>query len=641
MKRPSTHQLSLFILAIIQIMLVWLWAAPGPLSIDEVNYQWMARSTLDGQLLTLSNGYEDFPVESLVPFLARSAGGHITPQYPPYYAWIVAPFYALFGLYGLLLVNALAFVGVLGLTHRIAIQLLDDPGIGRVAMSIMGLGTFAWEYSMGAWPHMLALLFSLGALSLSLDILQYRRGAGAAVLSGLLVGVGLGIRLDVALFAPVVFLPLLLSSPTRWRALCWQLVGVLPPVLGLSLSNYIKWNSISPLHYGMKAGYTSLSGNLFIIALGLLGLFVLWMLSRPRARVLTSAAMTRVASNRSYTSVAAVLCLVVLGLVIVKFRGLGKLLFDLRGEPTNFGGRQVQLFAVIYFGGLKMALIQSLPWLPILLLAVQDAVKNPPRRLALALCSIVPLTLLFYFSRNTWHGGMGTNLRYFLPVLPFLSILGAWSLMILVRRSAPRWWRIPAVAALLVLAVYFLRRPQFSPTDDAATMLDLPHLIASAVVVLVLMKFRLSSARLDKALIIAMVVGLSWSMITNFDYCARWSYRTRQAHLEVSEITAAHLEEHSLLFTSSIDYFATVGALRQDVVLAFPYRDQYKSMEGLTAFHLSQGRHVYLALQEGALEALQAEGILGNYPSRVISDHPVFIQEILPKTRAANLDYEQ
>src|SRR6266545_8052060 len=94
--------------------------------IDEVAYHRMVKSLVDGHGLYIWNGYEEFRSPELSALYMDPANGHLVAQYPYGFAFVAAPFYALFGYHGLFLVNALAEVGVVALCYRVAMQVLDD-----------------------------------------------------------------------------------------------------------------------------------------------------------------------------------------------------------------------------------------------------------------------------------------------------------------------------------------------------------------------------------------------------------------------------------------------------------------------------------------------------------------------------------
>ena len=103
------------------------------------------------------------------------------------------------------------------------------------------------------------------------------------------------------------------------------------------------------------------------------------------------------------------------------------------------------------------ALLQSCPWLPIVLVPLFLGRRDDANRRALLLLFLVPAVVIPIYAFFAWHGELALNLRYFLPTLPFLSLLAADAIR-RTRASPPRrgWER--QVAAATTAALYLLLR---------------------------------------------------------------------------------------------------------------------------------------------------------------------------------------
>jgi hypothetical protein len=107
--------------------------------------------------------------------------------------------------------------------------------------------------------------------------------------------------------------------------------------------------------------------------------------------------------------------------------GTYQLIFDFRirdldikegGLTRSMGG------GMVYLGGLKKSLLQSCPYLVILVIPILRIIKCDKDSRSLILLFLIPLAYIgFYSYSGGWHGGMSLNLRYFVPILPFFSIL--------------------------------------------------------------------------------------------------------------------------------------------------------------------------------------------------------------------------
>ena len=79
---------------------------------------------------------------------------------------------------------------------------------------------------------------------------------------------------------------------------------------------------------------------------------------------------------------------------------------------------------LLFWGLPKKALGQSLPWIGVLLALA--GLAWPDRRKSLLALLVLVGVWTFPFLVRSWFGGLGSNMRYFLPLLPALSILAVW-----------------------------------------------------------------------------------------------------------------------------------------------------------------------------------------------------------------------
>jgi hypothetical protein len=107
---------------------------------------------------------------------------------------------------------------------------------------------------------------------------------------------------------------------------------------------------------------------------------------------------------------------------------------------------------LLFWGLAKKALGQSLPWLG-LLAAVAFLPRREGRRDAYLLCIFAVAIGLAPFVPRAWHGGLGGNMRYFLPLLPLLTALFARLWLDLAERAGGRAHRPACLGALAGVAV--------------------------------------------------------------------------------------------------------------------------------------------------------------------------------------------
>ena len=108
-----------------------------------------------------------------------------------------------------------------------------------------------------------------------------------------------------------------------------------------------------------------------------------------------------------------------------------------------------------FWGLSKKALGQSLPWLGLLALLLRPQLWQGRSRSFTCALIFTALFMLPFLIRS-WHGGMSSNMRYFLPALPVLSILAATLIHDLLDRDEARAANL--IPAILLGSCYVVRR---------------------------------------------------------------------------------------------------------------------------------------------------------------------------------------
>ena len=86
---------------------------------------------------------------------------------------------------------------------------------------------------------------------------------------------------------------------------------------------------------------------------------------------------------------------------------------------------------------------KQLPYAALVMVLLPRLIRGPDRA-PLALCGLFMLCFVAFFSLNTWHGGAGNNMRYFLNIVPVVAILSALAL----REISSVAGRRPAIAVI-------------------------------------------------------------------------------------------------------------------------------------------------------------------------------------------------
>ncbi|MBN1270155.1 MAG: hypothetical protein JXB04_11240 [Kiritimatiellae bacterium] len=590
----------------------------GHLSVDEVGYHWMTKSVADGRPWTIDNGYEETPspaLEVMTASTVKACNGHLHGKYPRGFPLLAAPLYRVMGLRALFLLNALAFAVVLILTWRLACRYLD-PAWSLVACGILALATYSWEYSQGAWPHMTALAFALGGILLGLGIPEEpRRGRGAvrALMAGLLMGIALWVRLDAVLLLGAVALIVLWARPVRLAEAALLGVGAAPALLALALDNHFKYGSWSPFFYGSGVVNMRWSSPL------LTGVAILAVAMAMRA--LSHRFPPRVSrSVFVLTVIAAAVALVVVrgpARQAVKWvRNTHAILADM---GSLHGGRLEPAMArtasggVVYIGRLKKALLQSAPYLT-LLVALALRRSRAPRGKPVWPLFVPVAVLVLAYGPTAWHGGLCLNQRYLLPIFPFTSVLVTLVLRDLWEAEGHAQRRAMVLACLLALAVVviscawlFLARRGLHENIVTGLPALLSLLVGAGGAL-----FGLGAVQKSRALrLSAMAVigaALGWSIAVAFFYDFRGTAAQRRLNRTISTRVERELPAGSLVFIPFIDAFATL--IDRDMMIANPWQDRFETFHRLTAHYRGLGVPVYLVTISDQFEMLKGVGIL-------------------------------
>jgi hypothetical protein len=566
---------------------------PGHLVSDEGIYHQMSKAFADDLTWTLWPDYGEFPSPELRTWNhVTGKSGSLQSQYPYLHPVLAWPFYKMAGFRGLFAMNAIAYIALAGFCFLLGSRLWGNRRIAADAVILLTLGTYAWQYSQAAWSQTLSSAFLLAGVYFGVCAVQAdarRTALLSGLAAGLFVGLGSGVRLDVFFMAPALFIPLMYDRAPRWRVAAAILIGLLPGILLLSLTNYAKFGTLQPFTYGRAGGASSVSGYIPLALMGAAILTAAWIASRD-------AIWPTILRRRLILAAAGV---IILGATAFLFPAIGAMLWRLtRGVWTLFadlslidptvGGIAItrgSTGAIMYAGTAKKALLQSLPWLPIVLLAI---VGIPRERSAIFAHAIPILTILAFmtvYGWFTWHGGYAFNLRYFVPLLPIFAIYGAKGIHRLLRDDDSTKMRIAAVVTTLVAgeAWLLILFNDTNPEAMAAVTLTLPLQMASVMsVLLILFMARPGSAAVRRLAFLAGFACIVWSsiMALMLDFPRTWFLR--QFHYETSQFLATHVPDNSVLFSAydpASFVLTEIPGARNAWVTMDDYQDSKKILE--------------------------------------------------------------
>lgn len=434
------------------LALLWLALAfvvlPVPSNIDEVIYLVAAEAMAERGSLVLENGYEHLGEPPALKLLLTVAGpGGLAPQYPSGYFVLAAPFLWAFGASGLIVLNALAAGAALILTHGLAVRLFGDRRLALVAALILGLGTFMTDFALGMWPHAVSGMMVLAVIRLAVEAVlgPPSRAPLHAALAGLVLGLGILIRVDVVLVGPPLAIWAILYAARPVAVGLAGAAGLVPGLAAAAALNLAKFGSANPLSYGQSGGGTDPANHLWLLPVLALGFAACILLRRAELRrwsgVLALGGLAAVAG-------AAALSPAVADGLAALGHGASVLLWDMRlSDDGRAGVVRLDDGTVYFFGAIKAALVQSLPWLGILGVLLVRRPADGEGRMLLLLVLVAAIWMLPFLAR-AWYGGWGSNMRYFLPVLPCLAILAALALRETGRLAGERGTTVRMAVAL-------------------------------------------------------------------------------------------------------------------------------------------------------------------------------------------------
>jgi len=581
-------------------------ASPGHIILDEGLYHLMVHDFSVRGGLTVWNGYGEFASPELTLKYLRPWHGELFSQYPSLYAIVASPFFALFGLKGLFLPNVIAFPIAVALVHRVAWRLFDDDELARNSAIAFAFGTYAWPYSQGIWPHMIQITALLGALAAILAATRAERLARAsflATLSGLLVGLAAGVRLDSVFLLPALVFAVYRRSSGRITLLACLMAGLAPGLAFLASTNAMKFGVWSPFSYGATEGNVRTGGYIpLALAASVAAAFFLPALAAPRGGrvslwrwVLALAGVAVFATVPLLRDVAARL-----------LDGFYQVIVDLRAydsaviEPAQERGPAGSL---IYFGVLKKSLLQSCPYFAALILPLYTLLRPTEERSALAILFAAASGFLAVFSYFAWHGGLGFNLRYLLPAMPFLCMLAAWTWRELHHEHDPVWRHALAYIwfASLALAVILIAWGARAPIEVRERIFTAAPLALAAVLAVTAFGWILDGWRAGSQLRFAaaatFAAAFAWSVVVGFIHDSWADQRLRRENTKIGKTADRALAPDSILFADYPDpFFRLIG---KHVRFADPTLDAFTTMRPLIDRNLTEGRGVYVALTPG------------------------------------------
>ena len=465
-----------------------------------------------------------------------------------------------------MVLNALAFGGICALVWRMAHWFSDHPQAPLAAASVYALATYATEFTQSSYPHLTSTFLICTSVWLVWSAALETDGPPAAfpawmrspearsALAGFLFAVAVGVRLDSVFAGLALAVPLVTTRSFGWRPLLACGVGALPPLAALAWINLLKFGDPLPFSYG-RTGSGGYADSLMVyapVALALTLGFALLVWHRLRPFHLTR------------RRVAGLLVLALAAVALTPFGrhlafGVFQIVVDLRVRPEipepalsrSTGG------AVVYWGAVKKTLLQSCPYLvlivPTALRSLFDGSYGSRGLLWLA-----PIGFVGFYGYLAWHGSVGWNMRYLNPALPFFAILASHELLRICDRVTVRRSLLWIAAAALWLGLVKVLEASLQDLRRQEQLLLNGGLILAGLLLALRMIEPVLRQRLavwcQTALVAILLFSFVWASALTFGVDYQMSVGVRSHFLSGSRPVAHVIEDNALIITFQPDY---------------------------------------------------------------------------------------
>lgn len=595
------------------ILIYALVAVPAVFTVDGAIYRAMADALVRDGSFEIRNGYQIYHAQTLDLIFTVPVGDRLVAQYPNGWAFLAAPFYALGGLRGLFLLNALATVATIWLVRDTTRELFEDGRAATAAALIYVFATFAFDYAGAVWPHGVTVL-GIAAATAAAARAWRRDRPGWALAAGLALGLALNCRVDAVFAAAAIGFWLITAGRRPWAGAGAFALGLLPGLLAAATINLVKFGRFNPITYGRSAaenGATGLGFYADLLPLAVAGVVLMLALGFERVRRI---AYRPVSLALAAGAIAALALLPPLAPVVTRLlSGAGALLIDLQAFRWRLPDYQLATQpddTVLVFGYYKKALLQSLPWLAGAVVLAPWLVRGR-RRAGLALLLVLAACLVLPFAWSAWVGGRGNHMRYLVNLLPAASILGGLTLARLL--DAPGRSRLLAMLAGCVTAAAGLalgwlggHAPLYVLQISLANMLA-AVLAALAVAVLLLRgparQAALSACKGVFAASLVMALLSAWGLDLVL-------HQGRRAKLLTIAEAARALPADAVIQSLRIEgFFERLNRPPGIVIRPVPDRSIYD--HALIRRLLADGRAVYVQ-QKAVADRMIADGVAGS-----------------------------
>ena len=575
-------------------------SSAGLFTVDEYFYVRAAEAMAEEGMLSFRQ-FDVHGAPALDMNFARpgAEAGLLAPQYPSGYAILAAPFFLLFGIKGLMLLNAFCGGISLWLTIRIARKAGADEVAAFWSAGLLVLGTYWSSYVYAIWPHMVSLAVMLGVADRA--IAAAKGDMRAALVAGLIAGVGQNVRIDMVAIVPVivVWLRAFGVHQNRLAAIIF-LAGFAPGLLLATSLNFLKFGVFNPFTYANAVASNDPSKFLLLGILSVAGIAAVLAIDPKKAGAAIVA--------RPRLSAALLLA----PLFSPQFRALlhGYWYELVDSQSYAHLGRQVGIDRnewgwLVFYGLSKKALVESVPFAVLAIFPIVKVFSGKAHAIE-TLLLMIGAAIATLYSLNMTDSGLGLNARFLIPLLPLISIIAVIEFKSQLEQSS--LGRLDVVKWMSVgFAAFFALRTARISSDKLATPLDLyPQLAIAALLFLLIAAFIWRPEKKTAATVVvwsAVAFG-SAAAINLSDFIFDQSYRRHVA--EQSELYEGSVPRDALLFTSWPTLFAK--AATEGLAVAYPaISDPEREVAAISAYRAA-GRCVF-AQGDAAIAHLKGMGL--------------------------------
>ncbi|MCK5721500.1 MAG: hypothetical protein KAI84_03120, partial [Gammaproteobacteria bacterium] len=351
--------------------------------------------------------------------------------------------------------------------------------------------------------------------------------------------------------------------------------------------------------------------------MGILAMIVLWILTRRPV----------ISRLRRYKRAAIITIILLAGVLAIipqvrtevgnSLNGAYQLIVDLRVRDLDIkegGLLRSEGGGMVYINGLKKSLLQSCPYLVVLLLPFLKIIRNGKESVQLTILFLIPVAFIgFYAYRNGWHGGLCLNLRYFVPILPFTSMLSAYAWRELSANINLNWGRLCLITVFVFTIPFLMTLTKIDQQEFP--FLTLPLLLALLLTILLLARenfAKLNRYIFPRTAVAIFFVAIVWSSLVSFLYDYPRACVFRHYYYSVAKDAAKVVSANLILFTDPYGLFSGLIE-RGRIRIAIPAIDDFHDFPTLINYHFQNGHSVYTAFTPSEWENIKKRGLVDRF----------------------------